>query len=124
MTNCYIIRQKDGPYVVDLNIKKLKKALPELRVWNDGQKLMLSLRAGPTLFDCVCVTSNFVSNQNSIERVGAKYRGRSDDELKRIVYLTAPMRQILRREKYRRENLFNVPIDFTAVRTDITVSVR
>jgi uracil-DNA glycosylase family 4 len=117
MTNCYIIRQKDGPYVVELNIKKLKKALPELRVWNEGQKLMLSVRSGPTLFDRGCRLSG--SNPDSIERVGAKYGARSDDELKRVVYLTAPMRQILRREKYRRENLFNVPIDFTAVRTTV-----
>jgi uracil-DNA glycosylase family 4 len=115
MTNCYIIRQKDGPYVVELNIKKLKKALPELRVWNEGEKLMLGIRSTPTLFDRVRLMPSSESNSDSIERVGAKYGARSDDELKRLVYLTAPMRQILRREKYRRENLFNVPIDFTAL---------
>ena len=38
MTNCYIIRQKDGPYVVELNIKKLKRSLPELKVRNEGNR--------------------------------------------------------------------------------------
>lgn len=122
MTNCYVIRQKDGPYVVELNIKRLKKALPELRVWNEGQKLMLDLRRGPMLFDRECLISFAVPNPDSIERVGAKYGARSDDELKRVVYLTAPMRRILRREKYRRENLFNVPIDFMAIRIDVNVN--
>jgi len=118
MTNCYIIRQKDGPYVVELNIRKLKKALPDLRIWSEGPKLMLCLRAGRSLFD------DRIPVPNAINHVGVKYGARSDDELKRVVYLTGPMRQILRREKYGRENLFNVPIDFTAIRTDGTVSMN
>lgn len=107
MTNCYIIRQKDGPYVVELNIKKLKKALPQLRVWNEGQKLMLALGAEPSLFERAENTAT-VANRDIMEWVRAKYAGHSDDELKRFVYLTAPMRQILRREKYGHANLFNV----------------
>jgi uracil-DNA glycosylase family 4 len=117
MTNCYIIRQKDGPYVVDLNIKKLTQALPDLRVWNESRKLMLSLGGGPTLFNQARAISNAVLESDSIERIAERFGARSDDELKRVVYLTGPMRQILRREKYRRENLFNVPIDFTTIRT-------
>jgi uracil-DNA glycosylase family 4 len=124
MTNCSIIRQKDGPYVVELNIKKLQKALPELCVRNEGQRLILSLRTGPSLFERECLISEAVPNPDLLERVRAKYAARSDDELKRVVYLTAPMRQILRREKYQRENLFNVPIDFTAIRADVNVNRR
>ena len=114
MTNCYIIRQKDGPYIVELNIKKLKKAMPDLIVWNDGPKLMLGLRDEPSLFDKATSVLQACS-ADSIERVRAKYAGRSDDELKRVVYLTSPMRHILRREKYDRENLFNVAVDFSVI---------
>jgi uracil-DNA glycosylase family 4 len=83
ITNCYIIRQKDGPYVVELNIKKLKKALPELQIWNEGQKLMLALRSSPTLFDQERLISNSTLSLDSIQRVREKYRARSDEELKR-----------------------------------------
>lgn len=112
MTNSYIIRQKDGPYVVELNLKKLKKALPDLLVRKYGQKLILSLPNHQTLFDCERPISAPAQGLDSVERVGQKYGERSDEGLKRIVYLTAPMRRILRREKYQRENLFNIPIDF------------
>ena len=33
LTNSYIIRQKDGPYVTDLNLYRLKKALPYLQAY-------------------------------------------------------------------------------------------
>lgn len=115
MTRCYIIRQKDGPYVVELNIRRLKKALPELRVWNEGNKLMLSLKESDTLFSSALRTA-FVGDRRvdeTIKSVASRYAHRSDEELKRVVYLTTPMRRILRREKYRRENQFNVPVDFS-----------
>jgi hypothetical protein len=46
-----------------------------------------------------------------------RYGKRNDGDLKRIVYLTSPMRKILRREKYQRDNMFNAPIDFSAEKT-------
>jgi uracil-DNA glycosylase family 4 len=118
MTNCYIIRQKDGPYVVELNIRKLKKALPELRLWTEGSKLMLSLSDGPSLFanEETLFESANATDPDILKRVCSRFATRSDEDLKRIVYLTAPMRHILRREKYGRQNLFNVPVDFSAIR--------
>jgi uracil-DNA glycosylase family 4 len=118
MTPCYIIRQKDGPYVVELNIRKLKKALPDLKVWNNGEKLMLTLSEGLPLFAQGNVGSGSVEAVGAevFERVGSRYAKRSDEELKRIVYLTAPIRQMLRQEKYRRQNLFNAPVDFSVIR--------
>jgi uracil-DNA glycosylase family 4 len=117
ITNCYIIRQKDGPYVVELNIRKLKKALPELKIWTEDGKLMLGLSEELSLFSETPVRSdsNVKIDADVLRRVCNDYAGRSDEDLKRIVYLTTPMRRILRSEKYDRRNLFNVPIDFSVV---------
>jgi uracil-DNA glycosylase family 4 len=114
LTSCYIIRQKDGPYVVELNIKKLKKALPELRVRNEGDKLILTLLEETSLFRQSDARAVLVAPE-VLERVTKRYAKCTDDDLKRIVYLTAPMRQILRREKYRGENMFNTAIDFSGI---------
>ena len=46
-----------------------------------------------------------------------KYGGYSDTDLKRVVYLTSPMRQILKREKGLGENLFNRAIDFSVIKS-------
>jgi uracil-DNA glycosylase family 4 len=120
MTNCYIIRQKDGPYVVELNIRKLKKALPELKIWNQGDKLMLDLSEEASLFAQSSMCSEVDAFEADIlRRVCSRYGLRSDADLKRIVYLTAPMRQILRREKYNRQDLFNVPIDFSVINSQL-----
>jgi uracil-DNA glycosylase family 4 len=117
MTSCYIIRQKDGPYVVELNIRKLKKALPQLKIWRQNEKLMLALVEETPLFsqhETHSPDAEFISSE-TLEFVIRRHAKRTDDELKRIVYLTPPMRQILRREKYGRQNLFNVPIDFSVI---------
>jgi uracil-DNA glycosylase family 4 len=122
MTHCYIIRQKDGPYVVELNIRKLKKALPELKISREGNKIMLSLSDELSLFprNFTRVDAGNSPDFDWLRRVSARYANRSDEDLKRIVYLTSPMRQILRREKYGRQNLFNVPIDFSVIRNKRT----
>jgi hypothetical protein len=116
ITNTYIIRQKDGPYVVDLNIKKLKKALPDMDVWSEGGRLMLAISDSDLFFEeggapgAVSPTL-----ENALQRVSQNYARRADGELKRIVYLTSPMRHILRREKFARADMFNAPIDFSLV---------
>jgi uracil-DNA glycosylase family 4 len=118
-SSCYIIRQKDGPYVVELNIKKLRKALPELQVRLDREVMNLSLPSQMSLLvegsSLPSFKPPFMDVFNDIvERYGKK----SDSDLKRIVYLTSPMRKILRREKYRRDNMFNAPIDFSVEKTE------
>jgi hypothetical protein len=119
MTTCYIVRQKDGPYVVELNIKKIKKALPQVRMWSEGDKLMLTIPNEASLFSVDEAAEDSTDNvlREIVSRVVDQHAKRSDEDLKRVVYLTAPMRQILRREKYRRENMFNSPLDFSVIST-------
>jgi uracil-DNA glycosylase family 4 len=113
-SSCYIIRQKDGPYVVELNIKKLRKALPELQVRFDNEVMSLSLPDQMSLLPETQNISSFKSSFTDVfDDVTKRYGNKSDSELKRIVYLTSPMRRILRREKYQRDNMFNAPIDFS-----------
>ena len=45
-----------------------------------------------------------------------RYGDKDDSELKTAVYLTAPMRFLLRREQTAGANLYNAPIDFLAAR--------
>jgi hypothetical protein len=45
-----------------------------------------------------------------------RYGDKNDAELKTAVYLTAPMRFLLRREQSAKSNLYNSPIDFLAAR--------
>jgi hypothetical protein len=110
MTGAYIVRQKEGPYVFEMQIKKLTKAIKELEVWNERSRLMVRVKQAP-LFDCS--TSN--DFDDVVEYISKKYAHCNDSELKRIVYLTAPMRQILRRERGLGENIFNRAIDFSAI---------
>ena len=118
MTSCYILRQKDGPYVVELHIRKLKKGIPELRVLSSAPKLLLSVKDAPDLLQDELRGWRLESGvRDVISHVVSRYAHRSDEELKRIVYLTSPMRQILRQEKYQRKNMFNAAIDFSAVTT-------
>jgi uracil-DNA glycosylase family 4 len=118
ITHCYIIRQKDGPYVVELNIRKLKKALPELEIYRQGSKIMLSLSDELSFLshNFPYANASQTPDQQWLKRVSARYANRSDEDLKRIVYLTSPMRHILRREKYGRQNLFNIAVDFSVIR--------
>lgn len=110
MTAAYIVRQKEGPYVFEMHIKKLTKAIKELEVWNDRSRLMLRTKL-TTLFD----RTESDEFDDVLAHVSSKYAKYNDGDLKRIVYLTAPMKQILRREKGLGENMFNRPIDFSVI---------
>lgn len=113
LTNAFFIRQKDGPYCVDLNLQKLKKSGLPFAVRNLGGKLMLRLEAASTedFFD---TQESKVSDEMklTLEAVLDRYDYQNDSELKQAVYLTAPMRTMLRREKLEGANLYNAPIDF------------
>jgi uracil-DNA glycosylase family 4 len=114
LTNAYIVRQKDGPYCTDLHYKKLRASLPELRMMNRRGSLILSLEQ-PQIFDPNSAGAGCDSRKvdEIVESVIGKYGTYNDAELKKSVYLTKPMRQILRAEKKGHLNLFNTPIDFT-----------
>jgi len=112
MTSAYIVRQKEGPYVFEMHIKKLRKAIPTLETWTHGSQLMVRVGESETLFD----RADRVEFDEVIAHVSHKYGKYNDADLKRVVYLTAPMRLMLRREKSSGQNMFNRPIDFSVIK--------
>ncbi len=114
LTNSYVLRQKDGPYFTELHIAKLKKSIPRLRVSQNGASLRLSLDESHDLF--TDITNDSVHLRAFIADIFQRYKNHTDEQLKTAVYMTGPMRALLRREKYGRENLFNAPIDFSGAK--------
>ncbi len=117
LTSAFFIRQKDGPYCTDLHIARLKRADPTINIINRGGKLFLHLGATntPQLFnENIQLDPDF---RGTLDEVVSRFSFSSEADLKKAVYLTAPMRLILRREKHERVNLFNAPIDFLAARS-------
>jgi uracil-DNA glycosylase family 4 len=110
MTSAYIVRQKEGPYVFELHIKKLKSAIQSLETWTHGNRLMVRSHAVPGLFSN---SNDDRSADDVIDFILEKYGRRNDGDLKRAVYLTAPMRHILHQEKTLGMNMFNRALDFS-----------
>lgn len=110
ITNSYIVRQKDGPYCVDLHIAKLRKALPSMEIAVTKNRIMLG-KKGPTLFPEHTLQSELAEEERSIilDVVG-RYGDLSDVELKRRTYLTSEMRKVLRMERMRKLNMFNAAL--------------
>jgi len=110
LTNAYIVRQKDGPYCTDLHFQKIKKAIPEIQIKQQGSNLIFSYTT--TLFSND--TENDISEEvsNVINDIVARYGNLSNSEIKTRVYLTDPMKSFLRLEKEEKVNLYNVPIQF------------
>jgi len=115
MTTAYIVRQKEGPYVFELHIKKLRKAIRHLETWTQNGKLMVRTPQRANLFE----RSSQISGEleEILGYVSKKYGNKNDQDLKRIVYLTAPIREMLSREKRLNENLFNRAIDFSVIQS-------
>ncbi len=114
LTGAYIVRQKDGPYCTDLHIKKLKKAFPSLSTTNCNGHLILNRFDAGLFSETIVDEFHDWETVNDIVRAVVEKYGRDDDaSLKRRVYLTAPMRAILRSERRDGLNLFNAPIDFS-----------
>lgn len=107
LTNAYVIRQKDGPYCVDLHVARLPGMIPGLVVERSGERLMLRMPRQLTLDGRPARATLTEQELKSINHVSAQYCGRSDAELKRIAYLSKPMRAIMRRERSEGVNLFN-----------------
>jgi uracil-DNA glycosylase family 4 len=111
MTDSYIIRQKDGPYCVELHPKKLSTL--GLSTFSRSGHLFVRRTSRPTLFEQPTlsrITSFSDSELALIDSVMEKYGNLSDVELKRVAYCTSAMRRILRKEKNSRLNLFNAPL--------------
>jgi uracil-DNA glycosylase family 4 len=115
LTKGYFIRQKDGPYCTDLQLGRLQRAEPALQVTRTAGQLFLSLSSGHS-------SHLFAENdlghaaQAAIDDAVQRYSYASEADLKTAVYMTAPMRNILRKEQTQKLNMFNAPIDFLAAR--------
>lgn len=114
LTSAFFIRQKDGPYCTDLHIQKLKKGMPNLHIQNKAGKLLLVAPSGG-LFSSYDEKETLPPELLVlVQEVAAKYGALNDAELKSRVYLTSPMREILRTEKEQLLNLMNTPIEFNS----------
>lgn len=113
LSHAYIIRQKDGPYVTDLNVGVLRRKMDDIQVVQSGSKISLRLRASPGLF---VEDDNRVEADEGLDRligdVWKRYGAVSNDQLKTAVYMTSPMRSLLRAEKYGHRSTFNQPVEF------------
>jgi uracil-DNA glycosylase family 4 len=122
LTDAYFIRQKEGPYCTDLHLAKLRKALPNLVVFGGTSRPQLRL----------LTTGATTEGQNQlpadlktvIKDVVAQADHLTDADLKRRVYLTTPMRQILRAERTTMINLYNAPITFGQVTPPTELPLR
>jgi uracil-DNA glycosylase family 4 len=113
LTSAFFIRQKDGPYCTDLHLSKLRRALPQLIVSGSESKPILKL--GTMVNDLFGNSESFSDaskDSEIINHVLNLAKGLSDAELKTKVYLSSPMRRILRMEKMQFVNLYNTPIQF------------
>jgi uracil-DNA glycosylase family 4 len=109
MTRAYIIRQKDGPYCVELHPAKLRTLLPELRLTRTGTELLIAATPQLSLLDSTSLGLT-VHELSVVDYVVERYAHLSHANLKRASYLVRPMRDILRRERNAKENLFNAPL--------------
>jgi len=115
LTKGYFIRQKDGPYCTDLQLSRLQKAEPALQITKVKGQLFLSFTSGLPGFSFAepeFAGSARTAAQDAIQR----YTYESEADLKTAVYMTAPMRNILRKEQAEKLSMYNAPIDFLAAR--------
>jgi uracil-DNA glycosylase family 4 len=112
ITGGYFVRQKDGPYCVELHASRLSALIAGCVTRNAGGALMVSL-AQPELLDeaTPTVTTELdASARQTLIDVARKYGCLTTARLKTVTYLASPMRRLLRKEKSLRINLFNSPI--------------
>lgn len=110
LTNAYVVRQKDGPYFVDLHLAKLAHLLPDLQTWSERGKLFLRLAPQADLLAGEESLVLAEHDEASIQKVLTKYGQMPDDELKRVVYLSKYMRALLRKERSSGANLYNAAV--------------
>ncbi|EJL77561.1 uracil-DNA glycosylase [Polaromonas sp. CF318] len=110
ITNSYVVRQKDGPYCVDLHIAKLPGLIPGLVIERHKGAVWLRLNAQRDLESLDIKPSLSAAELKSIDGVLSRYKGLTDADLKRATYLSKPMRTLLRKERDLRVNLFNAAV--------------
>lgn len=112
LTSAYFIRQKDGPYCTSLELKRLKRSDESIRVSKRGDKLFMRIAGSDPMVLFPELERLSDAAKAAADEALQRYSGKDDAELKTAVYLTAPMRFLLRREKTEGTNLYNAPIDF------------
>jgi uracil-DNA glycosylase family 4 len=115
LTDSYIIRQKDGPYCTELHIFKLQKALPYIKSKPLSKTNILLYKSSSELFDSRLIDQYEIDDpiRQLIEEVMLEHGGKSNAHLKRTVYFTRPMRNILSLEINHKLNLYSRPIEFS-----------
>lgn len=107
LTEGYFVRQKDGPYCVELHASRLAALIPGCVTRSVGNQLMVSLGQQDLLAESPKVDALAPVAKRTLVEVANKYGHLSASKLKTATYLTAPMRALLRKEKTLRMNLFN-----------------
>ena len=110
LTNAYVVRQKNGPYFVDLHLAKLPQMIPGIQSLQREGKVLLKLVGQ---FDFLGEEGHrglSVAEKVVIDKVLEKYGHLPDEELKRIVYLSSYMRALLRKEKLTGTNTYNTAV--------------
>jgi uracil-DNA glycosylase family 4 len=110
ITDGYFVRQKDGPYCVELHASRLATLIPGCRTRTVGNQLMVSLEQPDLLSGTGVSTLLDKSARQVLVEVAAKYGSMTASKLKTAIYMTAPMRSLLRKEKSLRMNLFNCAV--------------
>lgn len=109
LTDAYFIRQKDGPYCTNLQIRKITNSLP-VRVRKKGEALFL-FRGRDFPSEGPLQKIRLSTDDDVVSDALAKYVRMTDAELKHAAYMSTPMRKILRLEQAG-QNLYNTPIIF------------
>lgn len=114
LSSAHFLRQKDGPYCVELQIDKIRRADPTISLKKVNNRLLLRRTSeARSLFDENTELSPQLTQL--ADEVLSRYAYKNEGDLKRAVYLTAPMRLILRREKIEKTNMYNSVIQFLSV---------
>lgn len=112
MTSAYYIRQKDGPYCVDLHIQRLKRAGLSIDARTVDGKLWVFLNSNDLFSDTDHDAWSIPQNtKRAIDETLDRYGSEPDEKLKTSSYLTSPMREILTLERAG-SNQLNAPISF------------
>lgn len=113
-TDSYIIRQKDGPYCVELHPQRLFAMNLSLAPYTRSGSLHIKRATLPGLFEADSVTLPASENEAAMNQIVSavldKYGSCSDAELKRAVYMTSAMRNVLRQERSKGLNFYNVAL--------------
>ncbi len=110
LTGAYFIRQKNGPYCTDLHLTKLKRAIQNLQIGKKGAAVMLGLPK--TLFDEGRLPKE--ETKFIVQKVVEEFGNKTDAQIKKRVYLTKPMKKILKHEQ-KNNPMYNAPIRFDLV---------